>query len=84
MTLDGLNTVRFEAPIAQIDELVAMARRWTHTLAHQAEHAGCTSTGEVLHEAMRSLDDVRSYLDEAKLVLDVDETGGTIIEIDEG
>ena len=72
MCTNGVNTGQFEQMIDQIDDHIKLERRWTHTLAHQAEDAGLLKTGAKLHEAQAALDEVRAILADAKDALEED------------
>ncbi|MCD8316281.1 MAG: dynein gamma chain protein [Eggerthellaceae bacterium] len=72
MCTNGINTGQFEQMIDQIDDHIKLERRWSHTLAHQAEDAGFPTVSEKLHAAQALLDDVRAMLDEAKDALEDD------------
>ncbi len=72
MCTNGINTGQFEQMIEQIDDHIKLERRWAHNLAHQAEDAGFSATGEKLHAAMSALDEIRALLDEAKDALEDD------------
>ena len=48
MCTNGVNTGQFEQMISQIDDHIALERRWVHRLAHQAGDAGFTTvTAEI-------------------------------------
>ena len=72
MCTNGVNTGQFEQMIDQIDDHIKLERRWTHTLAHQAEDASFEKTGELLHKAQSALDEVRALLADAKDALEED------------
>ena len=72
MCTNGVNTGQFETMIQQIDDHLKLERRWTHTLAHQAEDAGFETVSAKLHAAQSLLDDARALLDEAADALEDD------------
>ena len=72
MCTNGVNTGQFDQMIDQIDEHIRLERKWTHTLAHQAEDAQLVKTGETLHRAQAALDEVRALLADAKDALEDD------------
>ena len=72
MCTNGINTGQFEQMIAQIDDHIALERRWVHRLAHQAGDAGFSTVDEKLHAVQELLDEARSQLDEAKDALEED------------
>jgi len=65
MCTKGINADQFKASIEQIDEAVALIRRWTHRCFHSAEDAQMEKTAAKLKEAQSLLDDVRALLEEA-------------------
>ena len=72
MCTNGVNTGQIEQMIAQIDDHIALERRWSHTLAHTAEDAGFATVGEKLHAVQAALDDVRALLSDAKTAIEDD------------
>jgi hypothetical protein len=64
MCKDGINTEQLTAGIEQINEAVALCRRWTHRISHQYEDSLPKTSGQ-LHAAQALLDDVRTLLEEA-------------------
>lgn len=65
MCTNGVNTAQLESAIEQIDEAVALCRRWTHRAYHSAEDGELNKTADKLKQAQELLDEVRSLLDEA-------------------
>ncbi|MDR0501081.1 MAG: hypothetical protein LBG97_07600 [Coriobacteriales bacterium] len=65
MCTNGVNAGQLKASIEQIDEAVALTRRWTHRGFHLAESGGLVKTTAKLKEAQSLLDDVRALLEEA-------------------
>jgi hypothetical protein len=65
MCTNGVNTAQFKSAIEQIDEAVALTRRWTHRAYHTADDAQQKRTAAKLHEAQSLLDEVRALLSEA-------------------
>ena len=65
MCTNGLNTNQFKSTIEQIDEAVALTRRWTHRCFHSAEDGQLAKTAAKLKEAQGLLDEVRALLEEA-------------------
>ncbi len=72
MCTNGVNTGQLEQMISQVDDHVALERRWAHTLAHTAEDAGFATVGEKLHAAQAALDEVRALLSDAKAAIEED------------
>jgi hypothetical protein len=65
MCTNGVNITQFRSTITQIDEAVALTRRWTHRAYHIADDAGQAQTAAKLHEAQSLLDDIRALLSDA-------------------
>jgi hypothetical protein len=65
MCTNGVNVTQFKATIEQIDEAVALTRRWTHRAWHTADGGQQTRTADRLREAQGLLDEVRALLSEA-------------------
>ena len=72
MCTNGINTGQFDMMISQIDDHIALERRWTHKLAHQAGDAGFTTVDEKLHGVQELLDEARALLTDAKDALEED------------
>lgn len=65
MCTNGVNAHQLKGTIEQVDEAVALCRRWTHRAYHSAEEGQLTKSAATLHRAQTLLDDVRALLDEA-------------------
>ena len=72
MCTNGINTGQFEQMISQIDDHIALERRWTHRLAHQAGDAGFVTVDDKLHSLQELLDEARALLADAKDALEED------------
>jgi len=66
MCTNGVNNAQLLQMIQQLDDHIALERRWMHKLAHVAEDGGYENAHEKMHEAQSLLDNVRALLDEAK------------------
>ena len=66
MCTNGVNTAQLIQMIQQLDDHIALERRWVHKIAHTAEDGGYEAAHEKLHEAQHLLDSVRALIDEAK------------------
>ena len=82
MCSNGVNTGQFEMMIDQIDDQLALQRRWTHRLAHTAGDAGFTKTDDALHQVQQLLDDARALLTDAKDYLEEEAASGTGVTVD--
>ena len=65
MCTNGLNITQFKTSIEQIDEAVALTRRWAHRAYHTADNAQQPKTAAKLQQAQSLLDEVRALLSEA-------------------
>jgi hypothetical protein len=65
MCTNGVNTAQFKSTIEQIDEVVALTRRWTHRAYHTADDAQQPRTAAKLQELQRLFDEARAMLSEA-------------------
>ena len=83
MCTNGINTGQFEQMIAQIDDHIALERRWTHKLAHQAGDAGFTTVDDKLHSVQELLDEARALLADAKDALedDAEQSSGVTVSL---
>lgn len=83
MCTNGVNTGQFEQMIAQIDDHIALERRWIHKLAHQAGDAGFATVDDKLHSVQELLDEARALLTDAKDALesDAEAAGGVTVSL---
>jgi len=65
MCTNGVNAPQLQGTVEQIDEAVALCRRWTHRAYHSAEEAELSRSASALLKAQGLLDEVRALLDEA-------------------
>ena len=72
MCSNGVNTGQFTMMLEQIDDQLALQRRWTHKLAHKAGDAGFKKTDDVLHNIQELLDEARALVTDAKDALEED------------
>lgn len=73
MCTNGVNTAQLKGTIEQIDETVALCRKWTHKMYHLADNGDQTRTAEQLQNVQRMLDDVRATLVEVQEAVDADD-----------
>lgn len=83
MCTNGVNTSQFKMMIEQMDDQVALNRRWTHKLFHSADAAGYTTTASTLKEIQSLLDEARALLTDAQDALDKDSenTSGVTVNL---
>ena len=72
MCTNGVNTNQFKMMLEQMDDQIALNRRWVHKLAHQAGYNGYEKTDETLHQIQALLDEARALMTDAKDALDDD------------
>lgn len=73
MCANGVNTQQLKDTVTQIDETVALTRRWTHRMYHLADNGKMERSAEALQKIQSALDDVREMLDEAQDAIDRDD-----------
>lgn len=73
MCTNGVNTAQLKGTLDQIDETVALCRKWTHKMYHLADNGGQARTADQLQDIQRMLDDVRAALVEAQEAVDADD-----------
>lgn len=73
MCANGVNTQQLKDTVNQIDETVALTRRWTHRMYHLADNGGMERSAKQLQKIQAALDDVREMLDEAQDAIDRDD-----------
>ena len=83
MCTNGINTGQFSLMIEQMDDQLAVNRRWVHKMAHAAGDAGFAATDECLHAVQELLDEARAKLSDAKdaLEADAEEASGVTVEL---
>ncbi len=83
MCTNGVNTGQFEQMMDQIDDHIALERRWVHKLAHQAGDAGFANVDDKLHSVQELLDEARALLTDAKDALesDAEAAGGVTVSL---
>lgn len=83
MCTNGINTGQFTMMIEQMDDQIAVNRRWVHKMAHSAGDAGFAQTDEALHKVQELLDDARALLSDAKDALenDAEAASGVTVEL---
>lgn len=72
MCTNGVNTGQFEMMLEQMDDQLAVNRRWVHKMAHTAGDAGFEATDNALHKVQELLDEARALISDAKDALEQD------------
>ncbi len=78
MCSNGVNASQLKSSIQQIDESVALARRWTHRAHHLAADGSLAKTSDKLMEAQHMLDEVRAALEEAMSLVEDEDNDFTV------
>jgi len=81
MCTNGVNTSQFKMMVEQIDDHIALDRRWAHKLYHSAEGAGYEKTAALLKETQSLLDEARALLTDAQDALDKDSSNASSVTV---
>lgn len=81
MCTNGVNTNQFKMMLEQMDDQIALNRRWTHKLYHQADDNAYAKTAAALKEAQALLDEVRALLTDAQDAVDKDATSASGVTV---
>lgn len=83
MCTNGVNTGQFKMMLEQMDDQVALNRRWVHKLYHSADNAQYAKTAATLKEIQGLLDEARALLTDAQDALDDDaaQAPGVTVEL---
>lgn len=81
MCTNGVNTSQFKMMLEQMDDQVALNRRWTHKLFHQADDNGYEKTAAVLKEVQGLMDEARALLTDAQDALDKDASAASGVTV---
>ena len=83
MCTNGVNTGQFNMMLEQMDDQLAVNRRWVHNMAHTAGDAGFATTDEALHKVQELLDEARALITDAKdcLEKDAEDTSGVTVNL---
>lgn len=81
MCTNGVNASQLRGTIEQIDEAVALCRRWTHRAYHSAEEGQLAKTSLRIKEVQGLLDEARALLAEASELVDDESTNATGVSV---
>ena len=83
MCTNGVNTGQLTMMLEQMDDQLAVNRRWVHKIAHTAGDAGFEKTDAMLHKVQELLDDARAALTDAKDAVedDAENASGVSLEL---
>lgn len=70
MCTNGVNVSQFKMMLEQMDDQVALNRRWIHKFYHSADEANYEKTAKTLKELQGLLDEARALLTDAQDELD--------------
>jgi hypothetical protein len=70
MCTNGVNTQQLKDTLTQIDEAVALCRKWTHRAYHAADNAQFDKSAAKLSEAQGLLDEVRALFSDTQDQID--------------
>lgn len=75
----GMNMNQLAMSVGQIDDAIALARSWSHDLAHATEAFAMDRTHEKLSRAMKALDEARAALEGYEDAIEADHNSvGTV------
>lgn len=75
MCTNGINASQFKMMLEQMDDQVALNRRWVHKLYHNADEASLAKTAATLKEVQGLFDEARALLTDAQDVFDKENNG---------
>ena len=81
MCTNGVNTSQFKMMMEQVDDHIALDRRWVHKLYHSAEDAEFAHTAAALKEVQSLLDEARALLTDAQDAIDKDSSNASGITV---
>lgn len=83
MCTNGVNVSQFKMMLEQMDDQIALNRRWTHKLYHTADDASYEGTAKTLKEVQSLLDEARALLTDAQDALEKDtsSTSGVTVNL---
>ncbi len=72
MCTNGVNTGQYKMMLEEMDDQIALNRRWMHKLYHLADDNSYVKTSAIMKEAQSLLDDARALMTDAQDALDKD------------
>ncbi len=81
MCTSGVNISQFKMMIDQMDDQIALNRRWTHKMYHSASDAGFDATAATLKEVQGLLDEARALLTDTADALDKDASSAAAVTV---
>lgn len=81
MCTNGVNTTQFQMMIEQMDDQIALNRRWVHKMYHWAKDADYAKTTDILQEIQGLLDEARASFADAQDALEKDAATGSGVTV---
>lgn len=81
MCTNGVNSSQFKMMLEQMDDQIALNRRWVHKMYHSAKDAEYAKTTETLHEIQGLLDEARALFADAQDALEKDEAADSGVTV---
>lgn len=83
MCTNGINASQYKMMLEQMDDQVALNRRWVHKLYHSADDSDFVKTAATLKEIQGLLDEARALLTDAQDVFDKENeaAGGVTVSL---
>lgn len=83
MCTNGVNDGQLKTMIEQMDDQVALNRRWVHKMYHSADDAEYAVTAQILKEVQGLMDEARALLTDAQDAVDKDasSTSGVTVNL---
>ena len=74
MCTNGVNASQYKMMLEQMDDQIALNRRWTHKLYHVADDNQFAQTAAIMKEVQGLLDEARALLTDAQDTFDKEQT----------
>lgn len=81
MCTNGVNGSQFKMMLEQMDDQIALDRRWIHKLYHSADEASYTKTAQTLKEIQGLLDEARALITDAQDAVEKDQSDSSGVTV---
>lgn len=81
MCTNGVNSNQFKMMLEQMDDQIALNRRWVHKLYHSAQDASYAKTSQSLKEIQGLLDEARALINDAQDAVDKDQSDSSGVTV---
>lgn len=81
MCTNGVNSNQFKMMLEQMDDQIALNRRWVHKLYHSAQDASYAKTSQSLKEIQGLLDEARALITDAQDAVDKDQSDSSGVTV---